>query len=91
MREREAYQKEIKERDAIESSEDELEVFDGDNNDDVDGTRMDVDINHDLKGKGKEVASMPEGLPSSSNKRRRPPIDPFAGQLAMRPQSLHTY
>ncbi|KIM47560.1 hypothetical protein M413DRAFT_439227, partial [Hebeloma cylindrosporum] len=79
MREREAYEKEMKERDAMASSDDELEVFDGENKDVVDDTRMDVDIDHNRKGKGKQVAPPTEGLPSSKNKRRRPPIDPFAG------------
>jgi exosome complex protein LRP1 len=79
MRDREAYERQIKERDAMESSEDELGVFDGDNNDEAGDTPMDVDINHNLKGKGKEVVSATDGLPSSNNKRRRPPIDPFAG------------
>jgi len=63
----------------MENSEDQLEVFDEDNNGDVDDTCMDVDIKHNSKGKGKEVASTTEGLPSSDNKRRRLPIDPFAG------------
>jgi exosome complex protein LRP1 len=88
MREREAYDKEMKERDAMESPDDELEVFDGENKDIVDDTRMDVDIDRNLKGKGKEVAPTTEGLPSIKNKRRRPPIDPFAGKLAMLPQTI---
>jgi exosome complex protein LRP1 len=88
MRQREAYEKEMKERDAMESSDDELEVFDGENKDIVDNTRMDVDIDRNLKGKGKEVAPTTEGLPSSKNKRRRPPIDPFAGKFAMLPQTI---
>jgi len=87
MRDREAYEREMKERDARENSEDELEVFNGNNNDDVDDTRMDVDIDHNSKGKGKEVASTTEGLPSSNNKRQRLPIDPFAGQPVMLPQT----
>jgi len=87
MREREAYEKEIKERDAMESSEGELEVFDGETKDVVDDTHMDVDIDHNLKGKGKEVTPTTEGLPLSKNKRRRPPIDPFAGKLTMLPQT----
>lgn len=83
MREREAYEKEMKERDAMESSEDELEVFDEESKDVVAETRMDVDIDHNLKGKGKEVVPITEGLTLSKNKRRRPPVDPFAGKLAM--------
>ena len=84
MRERELYEKEMKERDAMESSDHELEVFDGETKDD---TRMDIDSDQNLKGKGKEVVTPTDGLPSSKNKRRRPPIDPFAGKLVMVPQT----
>jgi len=87
MRERELYEEEMKERDAMESSDHELEVFDGENKDVVDDTRMDVDSDHNMKGKGKEVVPATGGLPSSKNKRRRPPIDPFAGKLVMLPQA----
>ena len=72
MVQRAAYEKEIKEQDAMDSDEDELEVFEGD----------ELPTTEDTKGKGKETA-LPtvadEDNYASRNKRRRSLVDPFAG------------
>jgi hypothetical protein len=68
-----AYEKEIKEQDAIESDEDELEVFEGNER---------TENKQDFKGKGKETTPpviIDEDTHISRNKRRRPVVDPFAG------------
>ena len=78
MHQRAAYEKEIKEQDAIDSDEDELEVFEGDEL----PTRTESEQN--VKGKGKRKETTPpaiidEDTHTSLNKRRRPVVDPFAG------------
>jgi len=76
MIQRAAYEKEIKEQDAMETDEDDLEVFEGDEL----PTRP--ENNQDTKGKGKETpprAVIDEDTHISRNKRRRPVVDPFAG------------
>ncbi|KAF8899218.1 Sas10/Utp3/C1D family-domain-containing protein [Infundibulicybe gibba] len=81
MLERARYEKNLKERDAEESEEEELEVF-GDGGDSDGG--MDVDAQGpnvtDLKGKGRLLVSDTEPIESTSRK-RRPTIDPFAGRF----------
>ncbi|KAF8079087.1 hypothetical protein FPV67DRAFT_1663741 [Lyophyllum atratum] len=78
MLERQLYEKKLKEQDARESEEEELEVFDGAEND------MEVDISapksKKAEGKAKEVPLASDAPTSKgNNKRRRPAIDPFAG------------
>jgi hypothetical protein len=78
MVQRAAYEKDIKEQDAMDSDEDELEVFEGDEL----PTR--TESKQDIKGKGKRKESTPpaiidEDTHISLNKRRRPVVDPFAG------------
>ena len=77
MHQRAAYEKEIKEQDAMDSDEDELEVFEGD---ELLPTR--TESKQDVKGKRKETtppAIIDEDTHISLNKRRRPVVDPFAG------------
>ncbi|SJL06093.1 uncharacterized protein ARMOST_09429 [Armillaria ostoyae] len=81
MLERQQYEKEMKERDAAEGSEEsDLEVFDDE--------KMDEDDNEkivDVKGKGKAKEQNDEGKLSvdasttPGTKRRRATVDPFAG------------
>lgn len=84
MLERAAYEKELKSRAAEDDEEETLQVFEGGEGEDEDGTKMDVDTTaNDLpsrssKGKGKEVSA--NSTLNVSNKRRRPAIDPFAGE-----------
>jgi hypothetical protein len=78
MIQRAAYEKEMKEQDAMESDEDELEVFEGDE------LPMRTESNQVIKGKGKRKETTPpavinEDTHISLNKRRRPLVDPFAG------------
>jgi len=81
MIQRAAYEKEIKEQDKMETEEDGLEVFKGD--DEALSTRIEGGENeHDTKGKGKETAppaTVDEDTHINRNKRRRPVVDPFAG------------
>jgi hypothetical protein len=75
MIQRAAYEKEIKEQDAMDSDdEDVLGVFEGD----------DIQSRTDIKGKGKRKETTPlaiidEDTLINPNKRRRPVVDPFAG------------
>lgn len=79
MIQRAAYEKEIKEQDAMDSDdEDELGVFEGDEL----PTR--TESKQDIKGKGKRkeptpLAIVDEDAHINLNKKRRPAIDPFAG------------
>lgn len=76
MIQRAAYEKEIKEQDAMESDEDELEVFEGNE------LSIRTENKRDSKGKGKETTPpviIDEDTHISRNKRRRPVVDPFAG------------
>jgi len=85
MIDRAAYEQELKSRNADEDEEDTLEVF-------ADNDAMEVDeegddsgvvaaANENGKGKGKD-SSTPNAEYSTTNKykRRRAPIDPFAGE-----------
>jgi exosome complex protein LRP1 len=75
MLERAEYEKEVKEQNARGSEDDELEVFEDDEDD-----KMDVDMaDRSTKGKGKEIPA--DTMPPSRNKRRRPAIDPFTGMI----------
>ncbi|KAK0246168.1 Sas10/Utp3/C1D family-domain-containing protein [Armillaria nabsnona] len=86
MLQRQQYEKEMKERDAAEGSEEsDLEVFDDE--------KMDEDDNEkvvDVKGKGKAKEQNDEGKLSidasttPGTKRRRAAVDPFAGQFPFR-------
>jgi len=82
MLERQLYEKKLKEQDARESEEEELEVFDGAED------NMEVDTSapksKKAKGKAKEVP-LAGNVPTSkdNNKRRRPAIDPFAGEVLL--------
>ncbi|KAG6854157.1 hypothetical protein C0991_010068 [Blastosporella zonata] len=76
MIERQLYEKRLKEQDARDSDEDELEVFD-DNEMDVDPAVSESANNG--KGKAEEVSSTKDESTLRSNKRRRPAVDPFAG------------
>ncbi len=86
MLQRQQYEKEMKERDAAEGSEEsDLEVFDDE--------KMDEDDNEkvvDVKGKGKAKEQNDEGKLSidasttPGTKRRRATVDPFAGQFPFR-------
>ncbi|KAF8167416.1 Sas10/Utp3/C1D family-domain-containing protein [Crassisporium funariophilum] len=87
MLQRAAYEKQVKEQDAMESEEEGLEVFGGDGAaeggeaEERDGHgKMEVDSagRKEEKDKGKEVAQPIESL-QSRNKRRRPVVDPFTG------------
>jgi len=76
MIQRAAYEKEIKEQDLMESDQDDLEVFEGDE------LPTQTENKQDTKGKGKETTPpviIDEDTRLSRNKRRRPVIDPFAG------------
>jgi len=78
MIQRAAYEKEIKEQDAMDSDEDELGVFEGDE------LPSRTEGKQDIKGKGKPKETTPpavidEDTHISLNKRRRPVVDPFAG------------
>ena len=78
MIQRAAYEKEIKEQDAMDSDEDELGVFEGDE------LPSRTEGKQDIKGKGKPKEATPpavidEDTHISLNKRRRPVVDPFAG------------
>ena len=78
IRQRAAYEKEIKEQDAMDCDEDELEVFEGDE------LPVRTESKQDIKGKGKHKETTPptivdEDTHISLNKRRRPVVDPFAG------------
>ncbi|KAF4611915.1 hypothetical protein D9613_004188 [Agrocybe pediades] len=80
MIDRAAYEQELKSRRADEDEEDDLEVFEGGG----DENAMDVDDSPSTneKGKGKEPStSTPEVEYATANKykRRRAPVDPFAG------------
>ncbi|KAG6813979.1 hypothetical protein H0H92_004472 [Tricholoma furcatifolium] len=74
MLERQLYEKKLKEQDARDSEEEELEVFDED-------ASMDVEPEKKSKGKAKEVPPPDNETRLKGNKRRRPAIDPFAGDL----------
>ena len=79
MIQRAAYEKEIKEQDAMDcDDENELEVFEGDEL----PTR--TESKQDIKGKGKPKETTPPAIIDEDthinlNKRRRPVVDPFAG------------
>ncbi|THH12281.1 hypothetical protein EW146_g7757 [Bondarzewia mesenterica] len=83
MREREKYQKELREADEAEEEEEDLEMFD-DDDEPVEISSAGASGMED-KGKGKAKASsidLSEGTasaPVARSKRRRPPVDPFAG------------
>lgn len=79
MIQRAAYEKEIKEQDAMDSDEDDLEVIEGDE------LPARMESKQDIKGKGKRKETTPpaiieEGTHINLNKRRRPVVDPFAGR-----------
>ena len=79
MIQRAAYEKEIKEQDAMDNDdEDELVVFEGDEH------PTQTESKQDIKGKGKRKETTPlaiidEDTHINLNKRRRPVVDPFAG------------
>lgn len=70
MRERAAYEKELRDEDAMDSADEALEVFEGE----------DVEMDDaPSKGKGKEVASTADEKLPVARKRRRPAMDVFTG------------
>lgn len=77
MLERQQYEKELTQQDEEGSEEEELTVFE----DNVTGMAVDSSvITGPTKGKGREVPSaIQEPIPQPSGKRKRPPVDPFAG------------
>ena len=75
MIQRAAYEKKIKEQDAMGSGEDNLDIFEGDE------LPIQTETKQDTKGKGKETTPTDEDSHISRNKRRRPVVDPFAGIL----------
>ncbi|KAG6846045.1 hypothetical protein H0H87_006409 [Tephrocybe sp. NHM501043] len=77
MIERQLYEKKLKEQDARDSEEDELQVFEDDNGMDVDPSVSEPVKNG--KGKAKEVSPPNDDATSGNTKRRRPVVDPFAG------------
>ena len=81
MIQRAAYEKEMKEQDAMESDEHELELFEGDES---------GENKQDVKGKGKETPppTINEDTHISRNKRRRPVVDPFAGMFYHLPPDM---
>lgn len=78
MLERQQYEKELTQQDEEGSEEEELTVFE----DNVTGMAVDSSvITGPTKGKGREVPSaIQEPIPQPSGKRKRPPVDPFAGK-----------
>ncbi|KAG6879003.1 hypothetical protein C0992_005985 [Termitomyces sp. T32_za158] len=78
MLERQLYEKKLKEQAALESEEEELKVFDGDDDMHVDASTPEPTKNG--KGKSKEIPSTnDDSKTKSGSKRSRPAIDPFAG------------
>ena len=86
MIQRAAYEREIKEQDAMDSDEDELGVFEGDE------LPTQTEGKQDIKGKCKRKESTPpiiidQDTHINPNKRRRPVVDPFAGTIISLPPS----
>ncbi|KAF7302498.1 hypothetical protein HMN09_00884100 [Mycena chlorophos] len=78
MRERAAYERELKAKQDSESEDDDLEVMDGD--EDLGPPMVEEAPSKKKKNKGnaKAVDPEPEPAPVAGSKRRRPAIDPFA-------------
>lgn len=85
MLERAQYEKELKERDGKSDEEDDLDVIEEDVDMLVDEKMVIVDKSTDSKGKGKQneviLVEDDDAEAPVGGKRRRPAVDPFAGEF----------